>query len=300
MRQYVSEKKLSKDGLLEISGKDFRYFRQVLRLKSGDMVLVRLPDGNLANMTLCRVDDAKKKILLQICARKPQKYNAEQNEEFENSDDCGLSNLKNQNSDSKESEFYLFMFVPKSSKFDLIVRQATECGVSRIFPVKSEFSQSGVEKMNFRGERFERIIKEARQQSGSAVRTTVEDCIDVQKMCEIWQDEIQKSKLNGNEVFGCVLYERSEFTSSLNSAMKNLDPAKTLRKCAVVCGSEGGISPSEIKMLVNSGFKAIHFETNILRCETAALYGTAVLQNAAFERENLFKIIKAGEKNGQN
>lgn len=261
MRQFISKSDLDKNGLLEISGKDFKYFRQVLRLKAGDMVLVRLPDGSLKNMTLCRADDSAKKITLQVCAD------------------------ENQNEES-QTEFYLFMFVPKSSKFDLIVRQATECGIAKIFPVSSDFSQKGAEKMNFRGERFERIIKEARQQSGSAVPTEVEDCIDVEKLCEIWQDEIRKSQKNDYEILGCVLYERSEFTQDLNSVMKNLDSSKKIKKCALVVGSEGGISPDEIKKLLEAGFFAIHFETNILRCETAALYGTAVLQNAVFERRH--------------
>lgn len=269
MRQFISESDLDKNGLLEISGKDFKYFRQVLRLKSGDMVLVRLPDGSLKNMTLCRADDSAKKIVLQVCADENQK------EEF-------------------QTEFYLFMFVPKSSKFDLIVRQATECGISKIFPVSSDFSQKGAEKMNFRGERFERIIKESRQQSGSAVQTEVEDCIDVQKVCEIWQEEIRKSKEGDYNILSCVLYERSEFTQNLSSAVQTLDSSKKIKKCALVVGSEGGISPDEIKKLLDAGFFAIHFETNILRCETAALYGTAVLQNAVFEwnRADLGRKVK--------
>lgn len=293
MRQFISKNDLDKDGLLEISGKDFRYFRQVLRLKSGDMVLVRLPDGNLVNMTLCRADDSAKKITLQVCDLVHRSEFADNRCQTHLVSESSFDDFGKLNHLDAQTEFYLFMFVPKSSKFDLIVRQATECGISKIFPVSSDFSQKGAEKMNFRGERFGRIIKEARQQSGSSVPTEVEDCIDVQKLCGIWQDEIQKSKLNGYEVFGCVLYERSEFTQDLTSAIQTLDSSKKIRKCALVVGSEGGISPDEIKKLLGAGFFAIHFETNILRCETAALYGTAILQNAAFERENHL----AAEKN---
>lgn len=279
MRQYISQKNLDKNGLLEISGRDFRYMRQVLRLKAGDMVSVRLPDGNLQNMTLCRADDSEKKLVLQVCASKNE---AEKNSKTFNSENP-VENNAEQN-ESGQIEYYLFMFVPKSSKFDLIVRQATECGVSKIIPVASEFSQKGAEKMNFRGERFERIIKEARQQSGSAVNTVVENAVSVSEMCEIWKNEIQKSVSGDYGVFGFVLYERSEFTTDFDSAFekaKIASKSKKLKKCAVVCGSEGGISPDEIKKLLDCGFYAVHFRTNILRCETAALYGTAVLQNAA-------------------
>lgn len=287
MRQYISQKNLDKNGLLEISGKDFRYMRQVLRLKAGDMVSVRLPDGKLQNMTLCMADDSEKKLVLQVCAGKNELGKACKSDKTGKNfkSDNPAENQQEQNEDEdNQIEYYLFMFVPKSSKFDLIVRQATECGVSKIIPVASEFSQKGAEKMNFRGERFERIIKEARQQSGSAVNTVVENAVSVSEMCEIWKNEIQESVSGDYGVFGFVLYERSEFTTDFESAFEKTriaSKSKNLKKCAVVCGSEGGISPDEIKKLLDCGFYAVHFKTNILRCETAALYGTAVLQNAA-------------------
>ncbi|MBQ0050971.1 MAG: 16S rRNA (uracil(1498)-N(3))-methyltransferase [Treponema sp.] len=266
MRQYISQKELDEKGLLTIIGKDYRYMRQVLRLKAGDMLAVRLPSGELKGMTLCKIDEDSKKIILQICAQ-----------------EIDISELENQPEQVDAEnllEYWLFMFLPKSSKMDLIVRQATECGVARIFPVVSSFSQKGSEKLNFRGERFERIIKEARQQSGSPVNTVVEDCITVQQAGEIWQKQLEECRSAGTEARGCVLYERSEFTTSLSECLKD---AKNLKKCAIVCGAEGGISPEEIRLLLESGFKAVHFKTNILRCETAALYGIAALQNIVTE-----------------
>ena len=57
MRQFISEINPDKDGYLVLTGKDFKYFRQVLRIKVGDMVSVRLPSGILQNMTACEIDD---------------------------------------------------------------------------------------------------------------------------------------------------------------------------------------------------------------------------------------------------
>ena len=45
-------------------------------------------------------------------------------------------------------------------------------------------------------------------------------------------------------------------------------------------GSEGGISPAEVEILQKEHFEPIHFDVNILRCETAALYGIAAVQSA--------------------
>lgn len=261
MRQYISQKNLDSDGLLTIIGKDYRYLRNVLRLVSGDMIHVRLPSGELQPMTVCLVDEKAKKITLQVCdIAEGEQIGENQPEE----------------TDSIEStEFILFMAVPKSSKFDLIVRQATECGVAKIVPVQTEFSQNGGEKMNFRGERFERIIKEARQQSGSPVNTQIENCVTLKEACEIWKNECEN--LSESEKLAVVLYERNDSTVSIKCSCEK---KQNLKKAALFCGSEGGISPEEVKSLCDAGFTAVHLKTNILRCETAALYGIAALQVA--------------------
>ena len=56
MRQFILEKQPSSDGLVHIIGKDYRYLRQVLRVKNGDMLSLRLPDGSLKNSTVAFVD----------------------------------------------------------------------------------------------------------------------------------------------------------------------------------------------------------------------------------------------------
>ena len=45
MRQFIVEKGKEKNGLIQLDGKDYRYLRQVLRVRAGDMISVRLPDG---------------------------------------------------------------------------------------------------------------------------------------------------------------------------------------------------------------------------------------------------------------
>ena len=52
MRQFIASQAPDKKGLIKVSGKDYRYLRQVLRLRSGDMLSVRLPDGELQNTTV--------------------------------------------------------------------------------------------------------------------------------------------------------------------------------------------------------------------------------------------------------
>ena len=44
------------------------------------------------------------------------------------------------------------------------------------------------------------------------------------------------------------------------------------------------MTPEEREILASCGFQEIHFHTNILRAETAALYGLAAVQNAITEQ----------------
>ena len=112
MRQLIIEKNQDKNGLVIIDGKDFHYLRQVLRVKAGDMVKLRLSDRELYNSTVAKIDDSAKKITLQICAETQPPV------------------IENVTPQSTVPEYTLFQFIPKPQKLELIVRQATECEVN--------------------------------------------------------------------------------------------------------------------------------------------------------------------------
>lgn len=263
MRQYIAPTSPDKSGLLCVQGKDYRYMKQVLRLAVGDMLDVRLPDGRLQGMTVCRIEEDVRRIVLQTCASN----NVSEDE------DAALDAPAQQ-----QPELWLFQFIARSAKMDVIIRQATECGVSMIVPVISDFSQAGAKERNFRGDRYERIIKEARQQSGSAVATQVHEACTLGEALALWQEHCAGM---ANRL-GVVLYERIEQTKAFHAAVAQAG-AQAVQATALVCGAEGGISPAEIATLTDAGFIPVHFKTNILRCETAALYGIAALQTAIAE-----------------
>ena len=175
-------------------------------------------------------------------------------------------------------EFSLFQFIPKPQKLELIVRQATECGVKNIIPVISEYAQKGsVEALSGKKiERLERIVREARQQSGSPVDTTVFEPVTVEQAIEIW-NKMKKEAGGQEKSAGFVLSERAVDDVSAR-------PFESLRDHGTVCifcGNEGGISPNELELLTKKALlQPVHFSVNILRCETAALYGIAAVQTA--------------------
>ena len=61
MRQFVCSQSPDKKGQIPITGKDFKYLAQVLRLKENDMIDVRLPSGSLASMIVVAIQ--KKEII---------------------------------------------------------------------------------------------------------------------------------------------------------------------------------------------------------------------------------------------
>ena len=272
MRQLILQKNQDKNGLVLVEGKDFHYLRQVLRVKVGDMVNLRLADGVPYDSTVCKIDDNGKKITLQLCAalREPQGPHA-----------LGERSGVGEALEPPFIEFSLFQFIPKPQKLELIVRQATECGVKNIIPVISEYAQKGsVEALSGKKiERLERIVREARQQSGSPVDTKVFEPVTVEQAIEMWNK--MKEEAGGQEKSaGFVLSERAvergPSTPSTGSGTVGIPSA-----VCIFCGNEGGISPDELELLTKKALlQPVHFSVNILRCETAALYGIAAVQTA--------------------
>ncbi|NLC93749.1 MAG: 16S rRNA (uracil(1498)-N(3))-methyltransferase [Treponema sp.] len=256
MRQLIVQTFADKDGIVRIQGKEFKYLKQVLRVKIGDMVNIRFPDGSLINSTVIKIDD--KNVFLQVCADSEIKKTITRGVQ---ADELSLKNDKN--------EFCLFQFIPRPQKFELIVRQAVECGVKYIIPVIGEYSEKSSIKslQESKKDRLSRIIKEARQQSGSPVQTEVSEVMTIDDALSFWNQFSEKK--------GFILSERDVQSSSLAEQVKSI---KT-EKIGIAVGSEGGISPNELDLFIKKGlFYPVHFAVNILRCETAALYGIASVQ----------------------
>lgn len=305
MRQFILEQNLEKDGTVTLGGKDYKYLRQVLRVRPGDMISLRLADGSLQNSTVTKVDEKAKRIQLQICANRENSGKCENHENSASEDSFTKSitrgvqaqeiqsGRENSLENTAKIEYILLQFVPRPQKFEQIVRQAVECGVKYIVPVFGEYSEkSSIQALSASGnkkERIERIIKEARQQSGSPVDSIVTEPMTLEQAVEfvhggklsLAADEssgdgenlsVQKSTL------GFVLSERDEGSVKISEVLaKNPE----VKRIAIACGSEGGISPKEVEFLCKKGlFLPVHFSVNILRCETAALYGIAAVQTA--------------------
>lgn len=276
MRQFIVEKGKEKNGLIQLDGKDYRYLRQVLRVRNGDMISVRLPDGELKNATVAMVDEAQRRVTLQICA--DTGYNGSEDKSITRGVQAGEAEVTGM-AGGAAVEYWLFQFLPRPQKFELIVRQATECGLAVIVPVIGEYTEKSSAQaiMGAKKERLERIIKEARQQSGSPVATRVCEPVTLEKAIELWKNA--EGAGSGAEV-AFVLSERGDCSGNLRKVIEGAGGFGKIKRAAIAVGSEGGISPDEVRTLEEKGlFQPIHFAVNILRCETAALYGIAAVQS---------------------
>ena len=260
MRQFIFNGKTEKNGSIIVSGKDYRYLMTVLRLKINDRIDVRLKNGELVLMEISSCN-GKNGILTPIAREKEATGQG-----------VSAFSVESQTALVHSKEFWLFQFMPKPQKMDLIIRQATECGVSVIVPIVGDFSvnQDGKGRL----ERFERIIKEARQQSGSPISTKVLEPVSVEKAVALWNTETSKGKTKA-----FILHEDGEQAKDLKSLLKSEEEPE---KIALAVGCEGGFSPKEFEILKQADFLPLHFNTNVLRAETAALYGIAVLQQLLY------------------
>ena len=278
MRQFIVEKGKEKNGLIQLDGKDYRYLRQVLRVRAGDMISVRLSSGDLKNATVAAIDESARRVTLQICADTGRTITrGVQAGEVEDGGAAGGEN------GAALVEYWLFQFLPRPQKFELIVRQATECGVAVIVPIVGDFSEksSAQALQGAKKERLERIIKEARQQSGSPIDTKVLEPVSLEKAIDLWKEACGAGGVDEHhQHVAFVLSERDDCSGNLRATVQKAGGIEKIKKAAIAVGSEGGISPEEVKLLEEKGlFVPVHFAVNILRCETAALYGIAAVQS---------------------
>lgn len=271
MRQFLSSDMPDFSGRLVVRGKDYRYLCHVLRLRCGQCVDVRLPSGSLCTMSV--VEATASFLVLQLHAGSVDCADTAIRAE------TGVSALSLESrGDRPAGGLWLFQFLPKAQKMDLIVRQSVEVGVSVVVPVVGSRSQKS--DCSARLDRWSRIVREARQQSGSPVSTEVLAPCDLSTAIALWQSRC------GTNPCAVVLCESGESYETLHACVADGQGTAGSFSCvALAVGCEGGISPDELAALSSSGFRPVHFDTNILRVETAALYGLAALQILLTERE---------------
>ena len=252
MRQYILPPTYDGEALLNLEKKDSQYFIKVLRLKKGDKIIARDNKGKIYQLILIDGDSDS-------CSLSVEPLDSIQD---------GESTDTLPSYSGKYPQIHLFQCTCKGKKNDGIVRMATEMGVQSITLVQSRYCVSKKDKKD--NSRFNSIIKEAIQQSGSPVPTTFNDVIKIEQLPSIWKHKL-------------LFFHQSELEEQkdLHTLLKNFPLDEPI---GVLIGSEGGLSKDECNLLINSGFDPVLLKTNILRAETASIAAISAIHTLLMEK----------------
>ena len=155
----------------------------------------------------------------------------------------------------------------KGEKMDLVLQKATELGVSEVVLMQTERTIVKFKKdeKELKLERFNKILKEAAEQSRRSVIPHLYRVIDFNHLNDVEAD------------IKMIAYEGEEGpTNSFNKVIDSIKPGK---KVAILIGPEGGFSEHEVDIATAYGYKKISLGKRILRAETAAFYALSVIAN---------------------
>lgn len=155
----------------------------------------------------------------------------------------------------------------KGDKMDYVLQKATELGVSEIVLLESERTIVKVKQQqtNLRLGRYQRILKEAAEQSKRCRIPYIQNIITFDRIIEIEAD------------LKLIAYEGSQGTTKMLN--KKIDSLKPGKRVAVIIGPEGGFSSDEVGFAKHCGFTPVGLGKRILRAETASIYTLSVIAN---------------------
>ena len=229
--------------VLELDGSDYHYLVRVRRVAPGAVIPVMDAAGRHAQATVAEVGAAT--VRLRMAAEAGAQV----------ADRTGAA-----------ARLTLIQALPKGALMDRIVRQATELGVTAIVPMVAERSQGRVAgaAQTRRRQRWQRIARQAAQQSGSAV-PVIEAPAPLRAILE---------RRVGGDVPLLFLPGAAPLLPDRWIGAPPRD-ARELAGVSCAVGPEGGFSPQETELFRHRGFRPVGLPTGVLRVDTAAVAALA-------------------------
>ena len=272
MKQFILEAAPDRNGRVRLEGGDYRYLVSVRRLAPGEYFPALLPGGGEVSVRVLSVDN--RTLVGEI----------------------SHNNCNREKHLPALPPIILLQALPRSDKMDLIVRQAAEGGTAEIVPFVSEFSAAkitGADRQKIQDNqrlsdnhrlsdnpklsRWRRIIREARQQSGSAVATEIHPPVSMDGLFSYWE----QMKTGKSGAAGLLFHHLPLAQESLHGYLDTYPET-----VAIAIGPEGGFSSAEAERFIAAGFRPFTIGENILRTETAALYAQAAVRILLAERDS--------------
>ncbi len=160
-------------------------------------------------------------------------------------------------------ELNLFQSILKGNMMDGLIRQATQIGVSRIFPVISERTQ--VRTTGKKVDRWNKIALESTKQCGRSTTPVISKPIDF----------LSSFKIRSKSELKIICYENQ------NELLRNYINfcSYQVKSINIFIGPEGGFSEMEIYLAKENGYNVLGLGKRILRAETASVVGLTLLQS---------------------
>jgi 16S rRNA (uracil1498-N3)-methyltransferase len=154
-------------------------------------------------------------------------------------------------------ELTLATAVPKGERFDWLVEKATELGVARLVPLRTE--RSTVDPRAAKLDRLRRVVVEASKQCGRNRLMDLAEPI-------AWADLLDRGETAANQLLA----------HPGGGSILGVDGIAGVPAVLAV-GPEGGFTDEELRAARERGWRVVGLGPTILRIETAALAGCAVL-----------------------
>ncbi len=230
MQRYFSNLLDNNEYLL--SSDDSYHIKKVMRMNIGDRI---------------EIVDNKNVFICEIISLDPVKAKVIENKNEENEND---------------KKIILVQSLVNETKMDYVLQKGTELGMNEFYAFKATNS---VVKENDKSSkkiiRWQKIVKEASEQSKRNVIPKVNDIVDIKGLCKISADV--KLLLTVNET-----------TKNIKKVLKELKKYDTL---IIVVGPEGGFTPFEEETLIKNGFISISLGKRVLRSETAGMVAISMI-----------------------
>lgn len=240
--------------ILDLSKEDLKH-AQVLRLQPGEHIAVIDAQQDYFE---CEVKESSNHLVVSIAARKE--------------------------SENTIPQLTLAQGLPKGTKFDDIVRHATEVGVDTFIPLTTKRSivRLDAKKAVAKQSRWQEIAKSAAMQSGRDNIPSVEPPMSVAELC--------REAHNFDAVI--IFWEEATLADTIQKALgplNNLSPEKLPQAhILLIVGPEGGLDPEEVSAIqaASNTTSLATLGPYILRTETAGLVAPALV---SYELRNLLQ-----------
>jgi len=166
---------------------------------------------------------------------------------------------KRKNNNEPQLNVHLYMALIARDNFELVLQKSVELGVKEITPILTERTQFDKKSAQNKYERWNKIIKEASEQSERGILPTLNQPIN-------FESAVLESKNNGTSLIASE-YSRHQIIVIPSEA----EGSRGEKNINIFIGPEGGFTEQEIKQANDNNIKSISLGKTILRAETAAI-----------------------------